>query len=198
MNAMTEPRTIAYVPLDDVSAAARNPKTHDLDGIRASIGRFGLVAPAVVDERTGRLVAGHGRLSALRAMRDAGQDAPAGVQLSPDGDWLVPMLTGWASRSDAEADAYLIADNQWTVRGGWDEPDLGAFLAALGSADPDLMAATGFTDADAAAMLRAATVPDFEPDPNGEGSRLDQRKPLTCPSCGYTWRIDADGLPEEA
>jgi hypothetical protein len=139
--------------LDDIAGAATNPKGHDLAGIQTSIARFGFVSPAVVDERTGRLVAGHGRILALQAMRDAGQTPPAGVHLDDGGRWLVPLLTGWASRSDAEADAYLVADNEWTLRGGWDEAELGDFLAALAGSDPDLLAVTGFTEHDVADLL---------------------------------------------
>ena len=61
---MPQPRTlrVEYVPLGDVKIARRNPKGHDLATIRASILRHGLGDVAgIVDERTGRLVAGHGR-----------------------------------------------------------------------------------------------------------------------------------------
>jgi ParB-like chromosome segregation protein Spo0J len=61
-------RWIDYVPLDEIAEAHRNPKLHDRRGIRASVTRFGFVEPITIDERTGRLVAGHGRLEQLRAI----------------------------------------------------------------------------------------------------------------------------------
>lgn len=157
-------RRLTYMPLDDITPASRNPKGHDVDGIQASIGRFGYVAPSVIDERTGRLVAGHGRIDALRAMRDAGQDPPAGVRLAAGGTWQLPVLRGWASRSDAEADAYLVADNEWTVKGAWNDGELGELLSDLVAADPDLLATTGFTDADLATLL-ADGDSDSRPEP---------------------------------
>lgn len=149
---MTQSHRVEYRDLDEVAAAVRNPKAHNIEGIRASIGRFGYVAPSVVDERTGRLVAGHGRIDALRAMRDTGETPPAGVKLVK-GKWQVPVLAGWSSRSDSEAEAYLLADNQWTVSAGWNDTELGELLSELADADPELVGLTGFTDSDIAALL---------------------------------------------
>ncbi len=42
--------------------AARNPKWNAEEEIRWSIGRFGLAELPLLDERTGLLVAGHGRV----------------------------------------------------------------------------------------------------------------------------------------
>ena len=74
------PRRIEYVPLADVIPAPRNPRAHSsLPLVRASIDRFGFVDGAVHDGRTGRIVAGHGRLEALTAMEAAGEHPPDGV-----------------------------------------------------------------------------------------------------------------------
>lgn len=74
--APTASRRLEYVPLDELKPAERNPKRHAGDAIQASIGKFGYVEPIVLDERTGRLVAGHGRLEALLAERDSGKPPP--------------------------------------------------------------------------------------------------------------------------
>lgn len=145
-------RRIEYIPLDEVEPATRNPRRHGIDGIRASIARFGFATPALRDERTGRLVAGHGRTLALAAMRESGEDAPAGVKVD-DGRWLVPVICGWESRSDAEADAYLVADNRHTELAGWDDAGLHALLQSIGEVDPELVAIAGYDDADLAALL---------------------------------------------
>lgn len=145
-------RRIEYVPLDEVEPATRNPRRHGIDGIRASIGRFGFATPALRDERTGRLVAGHGRTLALAAMKADGEDPPAGIRL--DGDrWLVPVICGWESRSDAEADAYLVADNRHTELAGWDDAGLHELLSSIGEVDPELVAIAGYDDEDLAALL---------------------------------------------
>lgn len=153
---------IELVPLDDLAAAPRNPKGHDLASIRASIGRFGFVAPAIMDGRTGRLVAGHGRCAALRAMRDAGETPPAGIEVDRAGRWLVPVRAGWSSRSDVEAEAYLVLDNQQTIAGGWDLDELAAVVTDLVAADPALTDVLGFTDADLADLLGDLPTTDLD------------------------------------
>lgn len=136
---------IVNVPLDQLVAAPRNPKRHDLTNIRRSISRFGYATPALRDERTGRLVAGHGRTEALAAMYADGEAAPAGIQVTDDGStWLVPVVQGWASRSDAEAEAYLLADNRLTELGDWDDPALAAMLAELAASDASLVEDAGW------------------------------------------------------
>lgn len=192
MTADTPVRHLDFLPLDDVVPAARNPKGHDLDGIQRSITRFGFVSPAVIDQRTGRMVAGHGRVLALRAMRDAGQSPPAGVQLDADA-WMVPMLVGWSSRSDAEAEAFLVADNEWTVRGGWDDAGLGQMLADIAEADPDLMAVTGFTEDDLSKLLTGGDAPDDFPAFDDETIDTEH----TCPKCGYAWSGSGGNAGEE-
>lgn len=135
-----------YVPLAEVVRAPRNPKGHNAEMIAASVSRFGVVETPAVDERTGRLVAGHGRLDDWQARKAAGEDPPDGIDVSPDGDWLVPVQRGWASRSDADAEAYLVVSNQSTIVGGWDDEGLAQLLADLRDQDPDLLALTGFDD----------------------------------------------------
>lgn len=130
---MTDPvaLTTVYVPLDDLVLDARNPKDHDLGLVHASIGRFGYIEPVIVDDRTGKLVSGHGRTLTLRQMRDAGQDPPAGITVDGDGRWLVPSTSGWSSRSDEEASAALVALNRSVEAGGWNMDALTGILSEL-------------------------------------------------------------------
>lgn len=126
---MTE-RTIKYQPIDELEPAESNPKKHNIDKLRASVKHHGFVEPIVVDERTGRLVAGHGRTETLKTMRDAGQPAPEGIRVVDD-VWLVPVLRGWASENDTQASAYLIASNRLVEAGGWDESALADLLNSI-------------------------------------------------------------------
>jgi len=75
-NALSDNRHIEYMPIDSILPATSNPKNHAHQQIVNSVGRFGLASPPVLDERTGRLVAGHGRIEALTIMRDSGQTPP--------------------------------------------------------------------------------------------------------------------------
>lgn len=126
-------RWIEYRPLHRLMRAPRNPKRHDVAAISASMRRFGYVESITEDSRTGRLVAGHGRLDELEAQRTAGDDPPDGIRVDDAGDWWVPVQCGWRSRSDDEAEAYLVASNFTSELGGWDEQELADLLSDLAS-----------------------------------------------------------------
>lgn len=144
-------RRLEYQDLDSITPAPNNPKEHRVDGVRASIDRFGYVAPMIVDDRTGRLVVGHGRLESLKARRNAGETPPEGVRTDETGRWLVPIIHGWSSRSDADAAAYLVLDNRQSELGGWDHQALADLLDEIG--DPDLVELTGWDPADLEELL---------------------------------------------
>jgi hypothetical protein len=147
---MTDELRVDYADLDTLARAPRNPKRHDLGALQASLDRFGFVAPILVDDATGRLVAGHGRLDALQALKASGAAAPDRVRV--DGDrWLVPVIRGVAFASPLEAESYLVADNQTTILGGWDSVRLAELLADL--AEQQALAGTGFDAAAVEALL---------------------------------------------
>jgi hypothetical protein len=123
-------RRIEYVPLSKVVPALRNPKLHAEADLDKSVGRFGYTEPVLLDERTGRLVAGHGRIDSLKRLKEKGGEPPEGVQVQGK-EWAIPVTRGWASRNDSEAEAYLLASNQLTIAGGWDEEKLEEMLRDL-------------------------------------------------------------------
>jgi hypothetical protein len=185
------PRSLEYVRLDLVTPAVRNPKGHDAPSIARSIEHHGLGELPLRDERTGRLVAGHGRLEQLLAMYAQGDSPPDGVMVDPsDGMWRMPVVAGWSSRSDADAEAYLIGSNQITAAGGWDTSGLAEILADL--KEVDLAGLTGFDDEAITAILedeaRRSAVP-VEPEPPAEfpayGEDIETQH--RCPACGYEW-----------
>jgi len=114
---------VQYIPLADIVEADNNPKDHDIGQIYQSIKRFGFTQPIMMNENTGKLLAGHGRLQTLQTMKDAGEKVPTRIK-EKDGDWLVPVLKGISFEDDMEAQAYLIADNRLTELGGWNTGDL--------------------------------------------------------------------------
>ena len=134
-----------------------NVKGHAEGVISESIGRFGYVEPVVADERTGKLVSGHGRIESLHSDRLAGDvidGAPAvppdGVQVADNGDWLVPVVRGWASRDDDEARAFMVTANRAPELGGWTD-DLAGLLVDLGTTAGGLP--PGFTPDDIDSLL---------------------------------------------
>lgn len=137
------PFSIEYLPLSSLKPAKRNPKKHVIDTVLESMLRFGYVSPMILDERTGRLVVGHGRLDSLKKAKAKGQEPPERIRVK-DGEWLVPVVRGVTFRDDSEAEAYLLADNQTTILDGWDDEELKEIIDSLGAVEA--LAGTGFED----------------------------------------------------
>lgn len=194
---MATERRVEYLRLDDIKPAPRNPKRHDEDAIGASVDRFGLAELPLLDERTGRLVAGHGRWEDLLSRCERGNEPPDGVRVANDGQWMMPVVRGWGSRSDAEAEAYLVASNRLTELGGWNDDALGALLRDLAATDAELLAVTGYDADDLAHLLAASRPPDLGgfraiddvragagAAAGGDGGADDE---VTCPQCGHAF-----------
>jgi len=129
--AKPEELRVEYVPLDEVVKWPRNPRQHDDAAIERSLKRYGFVSPLLKDERTGKLVAGHGRLGSLESLRDAGEPPPKRIKVDKAGRWLVPVVCGISFGSAAEAEAYLVADNRIAEIGGWDMDGLREIVSTL-------------------------------------------------------------------
>lgn len=141
------------IRLDSIRSAVRNPKDHDLGELVTSIRRFGFVGSVTLDTRTGRLVSGHGRVDALRALaKERREKPPKGIEIDSDGEWLVPVET-WASRDDLEAEAFIVAANRIGELGGWATATLEAVLADLAAAGEDALQGIGYDADDVSKML---------------------------------------------
>lgn len=147
------PRRLEYMPLDEITPALVNAKDHDEALISASVARFGLIESIVMDERTGRLVAGHGRLGELVRARDAGEEPPDGVVVNRDGTWTAPVQRGWASLNDDEAHAAGVALNQATIAGGMREDVLADLLDGVRQRTDAGLTGTGFAEDVLAGLL---------------------------------------------
>jgi hypothetical protein len=150
---------IEYQDLNTLLRAERNPKHHYKVSLGASMNRWGFTQPLAVDDRTGRIVEGHGRLDVLQELRQAGAAAPIRVQVKGK-KWLVPIVRGVSFASDAEAEAYLIAANQLTTAGGWNDSLLNQMMADLQTANVGFEG-LGFDQGKINAML-AAFAPSAE------------------------------------
>lgn len=220
MDITSPARTLTYLPLDQVVPTARNPKEHDLPDIVTSIAKFGMTAPMVRDERTGELVIGNGRRHALELIRRhlAGEttpeiptaawseadryldgEPPGGIHIT-DGQWTVPVVTGWESRDDEHAAAMVIADNRITEKGGWDEQLRAEILEEIADFDPDLLTVTGFSHDDLEDFLAAYSEDKITLPPGESGARwaetdeeYQQRSELTA---GYTDRHSGGAMIE--
>lgn len=148
---------VRRIALDEIRGADSNVKTHDVELVAASIRRFGFADPPVVDQRTGELLAGHGRVEALRQIRDDGEDPPAGINDA----WEIPVYVGWASADDDEADAARVALNRTTEAGGWDEPGLLTLLERLSDLD-DGLTGVGYDEAEVDSLRRRLDLLDAD------------------------------------
>lgn len=200
---------VEYWRLGEILEAKVNPKEHDDEGIDESMDRWGYTAPPLIDERTERLVAGHGRLRRLHAKKLDGQTPPKRILLDDDGEWRVPILRGIAFNSDKEAQAYVVADNMLTQAGGWNEEELADWAASAKDEDGGLDG-TGFSRAQAEALVAKHALPDDFPeygedaadgyegeededdedsgdygDPDGEG--VPDALKITCPNCDHVF-----------
>jgi hypothetical protein len=127
-----------------------NPRDHDLGGIVQSIRRFGFVRNVMLNEEDGLLLYGHGATLALAQMKDAGEHVPDRIQ-AIEGEWMVPTTRG-AHMDALDAQAYLLADNQHVLAGGWHEPRLIDSLIAL--ARSEALDGTGFDGDDVDRLIR--------------------------------------------
>lgn len=148
-----------YLRAVDLQPWSRNPKKHDRKSIQNSIKRFGFTSPVLLDEDTGRIIAGHGRVEALIALKESGVERPKNVEVDESGEWLVPVVRGLSFTSEAEAEAYLVADNRLTEIGGWDEEMLLEMLNDVQTqVGEGALLGTGFTDREIENLVRKTDV----------------------------------------
>lgn len=159
------PRRIEWRRLDEVARAPRNPRKHHTARIQSSVDTHGFLEPLVEDSRTGKLVSGHGRLDDLLARCERGDTPPEGIRQDSDDMYLVPVVVGWRSRSDADAAHALVAVNQ---RGEWGE-DVDNLLRDIAEAGLSLDG-TEFDTVDVDALL--AGLPSDPSDAVGDATDI--------------------------
>jgi DNA modification methylase len=166
---------IEHWPLARLRPYDRNSRTHSseqVDKIAASIAEFGFVQPILVDQRTGTIVAGHGRLMAASKL---------GLEVAPV--IVLDHLT------DAQRRAYVIADNKLSDLAGWDDAMLRSELEEL-DADGFDIGLAGFTADELEEILGA----DEDDTPPGDEDDVPSTpsKPVTMR--GDVWELGAHRL----
>lgn len=126
-----------YIDIYEVQQADRNAKDHDIGTLTESMIRFGYTQPILIDKKTKKLLAGHGRIQALKTLKEGKYDAPKRIFVD-DNKWFVPCHE-IDMENEGEAEAYLIADNRLTELGGWNDEllleSLHSILQETGSLD---------------------------------------------------------------
>ena len=186
---MSEPGLrIEYWELSKIKKHPANPKKHDEPEIARSIYRFGFLVPAIVDETTGLLAAGHGRADVLLDAHSQNKEPPAGIQVTESGEWAMPVIRGVAFSDESELEAFLVAANQTTIAGGWDDERLANVLVGLRNEGEFKLNGTGYTAAAVDELVKRVTesVMSEPPDDFPEyGDDIDTE--YCCPKCGYEW-----------
>jgi ParB-like nuclease domain len=113
---------------------ARNARIHSSEQIAQiaeSIKEWGWTIPVLVDE-SGQIIAGHGRVAAAQLLD---------IKKVP-----VMVAKGW---TDAQKQAYVLADNKLAMNAGWDDElltlelqdlkELGSDLSLIGFSDDELV-----------------------------------------------------------
>lgn len=177
---------LEMVPLSTLIEWPGNPKEHDLDTLGESFERFGFVEPIVLDEKSKKIVAGHGRREKLIAWKESGKMPPEDVVVRGK-EWFVPVLRGKSFKNEHEAEAYLLQANQSVIRGGYNATALAEML----SRHVDDANGTGWRAeemSDLVALAKKATQGAFEEASAPEEFKdFDEGQKPThqCPKCGF-------------
>lgn len=156
--------------LDELVRLPRNPKLHDLGEIHQAYDEFGFLERVVINDVTGRMIAGHGRVDALQQRKASGAEPPGNVGVAGDDMWLVPA--DHVDVPEEKEEAAALALNKIGELGGWDEVVLASVLADITAQGGVSLAGTGFDEDDLDGILRDLAPAPFVEDGRGGGDRL--------------------------
>jgi DNA modification methylase len=153
--------SITYRSAEDLKLDPKNPRSHSPRQIRQiarSIVEFGFLVPILIDA-SGKVIAGHGRLLAARQL--GWREVPT-IQLH--------------HLSEAQARAFMIADNRLTEISQWDDALLATQLRELAALDLDFsLEVTGFDIGEIDLRIEQSSLTDDDderanqiPEPSGD------------------------------
>jgi len=131
---------LEYLSIHELKQWPRNPKLHAADDIGLSIDRFGFADPILIDEATGYIASGHGRIEELCAKFERGESPPEHIEVV-DGVWHAPVVRGNKFRDKKELEAFIVTVNRLTEKGGWNETLLEEILRDVQPIGFDIMEA---------------------------------------------------------
>ena len=183
-----------WVPFHDLAKWDKNPRKNKkaVPAVARSIRTYGFVAPVVVWQSKGRLVAGHTRIAALEQLL---VEDPGFVPRDAPGVGLVPVRFHEFT-DESEAAAYAIADNRLTELADWDDELLGQVLAELRLTDEQMLAETGFSEAAIERLIREAGGDEGgAEDPGAEMDRVAELAAAWGTAAGQLWQIPSATVP---
>jgi len=162
---MAKPKDIqesaaVWVPIADLSPWANNPRQNAsaIAEVAKSIRRFGWGAPIVANKRSGEIIAGHTRHAAA-------------VKLG-----LAQVPVRWLDLDPVDAHALALADNKLGEIATWDDAALADVLREIQAADESLLADTGFSEDELAALL-GEVAPEVVPEGDDDAPAVDESAP---------------------
>jgi len=163
---IAEPLRHLARPIGEFRLLDGNPRRGDVASVKRSLKRFGQRKPIVVRE-DGTVEAGN---TTLKAALELGWSEIAVAAFSDD---------------DATAKAFALADNRTSELGSFDLAALAAMAVDVRAADPGLLEAASYSDADLNALLAGQRVPEKRTDPDAVPDA--PAEPVTCP--GDLWLL---------
>ena len=158
---------IAYRPIAELKLDPKNPRSHNPRQIRQiarSIETFGFNVPVLIDAAS-KIIAGHGRVLACQRL-----------------GWSEVPTIRLDHLTEAQARAFMIADNRLTENSVWDDRLLAEQLEALAALDLDFsLEVTGFEIGEI--DLRIEQISSSSEDRNDRADRLPE--PINGPSVSH-------------
>jgi DNA modification methylase len=164
---------VEWLAISELKPDPRNPKQHSARQIRQiadSIKTFGCLVPVLID-RDNKILAGHGRMRALRRL-----------------GWVEVPVIRVEHLTPETARAFSIADNRLTELSTWDDRLLGEILHELSAVELDFsLEITGFSVAEIDLRIEQSSVSNASrSDPADELANCVGEPPVTRP--GDLWR----------
>ena len=164
--------SVKLVKIDSLILDPKNARTHDdrnLSTIGSSLDKFGQVEMLVVQKGSGRVIAGHGRIEAAKAL---GEES---------------LYVNEIECTDVEAKDLAIRLNRSAELASWNNPQLAESLAELQFEDIEI-ADLGFSQIEFDALVERSSEPKETTAPE-EFKEFNEEieTDYCCPKCSYKW-----------
>lgn len=156
-------------PIDKLNLLPGNPRRGDVDAVAKSLAAFGQRKP-IVARRDGTVIAGNHTLQAARQL-----------------GWP-EIAVVWVDDDDTTAKAFALADNRTAELGTYDDQLLADLISEVRDADPDLLAASGWSDEATKELLNAIAANEPTPVIQGDPDEVPESAPAKTVS-GDVWLL---------
>lgn len=156
-------------PINKLNLLPGNPRRGDVDAVAKSLAAFGQRKP-IVARRDGTVIAGNHTLQAARQL-----------------GWP-EIAVVWVDDDDTTAKAFALADNRTAELGTYDDQLLADLISEVRDADPDLLAASGWSDEATKELLNAIAANEPTPVIQGDPDEVPESAPAKTVS-GDVWLL---------